>query len=374
MRIPYRTRRILQRLGIVFLILLMLFIVAWFCSVVFLERHVVYTREGAMLDMSVSANDIIGEVASPPVVSTDITIFYNEGDDAVNMSDELVQLDGYFIDINELKSNIAGVWDLLEPLNANTPIMIDLKGGYGSAYYSSTLPGIITSSEVSVASVDELIGYMNEKNFYTIARISAFRDYNYGLNHVSSGLMHVNGLGLWPDEGHCYWLDPTKEDTINWIVSIIKEIKNMGFDEVVLTDFRFPDTEMIKFTGDKDAALVEAAEKLIKECAEDDFAVSFAVTNYEFALPQGRTRMYLEKISATNVGMVASKVSEIVPDPLTQLVFIAETNDTRFNTYGALRPISTSTVLEAQKAAAAANQTATATDDDDGTASSGRYG
>ena len=368
MRIPYRTQRMLQRVGIVSAILFLMFIIAWFCSVVFLERHVVYTREGAMLDMSVSANDLIGEVARPPVGSTDISIFYNEGDDAINMSDELVQLDGYFIDIEDLKTNIAGSWDLLEPLKANTPIMIDLKGGYGSAYYSSTLPGIITSSEVSVASVDEMIGFMNEKNFYTIARISAFRDYNYGLTHVSSGLMHVNGKGLWPDEGHCYWLDPTKEDTINWIVSIIKEIKNMGFDEVVLTDFRFPDTDMIRFNGDKAEALVTAANQLIAKCADKDFAVSFEVPNSDFALPEGRTRMYLEKVAATNVGNVANKVAEVIPDPQLRLVFIAETNDTRFNDFGCLRPISTSTAMEAQKAAAA--QAAASQN----TSSGGRYG
>jgi len=353
MRLSYRTRRILQRVGIVSLILLMLFIIAWFCSVVFLERYVVYTRDGAMLDLSVSANDIIGEAATPHTGNTGITIYYNEGDDAINMSDELTQLNGYYIDIETLKTDIAGVWDLLEPLNSNTPIMIDLKGGYGSAYYSSTLPGIITSSEVSVAAVDELIGHMNDRNFYTIARISAFRDYNYGLNHVPAGLMHVNGKGLWPDEGHCYWLDPTKEETISWIVSIIKEIKNMGFDEVVLTDFRFPDSDKYRFNGDKDAALVEAATKLLAECGEKDFTVSFAVTNHEFALPEGRTRMYLEKVSATNVGAVAAKVAENVSDPEIRLVFIAETNDTRFNTYSAMRPIAVSTVLEAQKAAAA---------------------
>ena len=354
MRLTYRTRRMLKQAGIVSLILLMLFIIAWFCSVVFLERHVVYTREGAMLDMSVSANDLIGEVANPPVGSTNISIFYNEGDDAINMSDELTQLDGYFIDIEDLKTNIAGAWDLMEPLKANTPIMIDLKGGYGSAYYSSTLPGIITSSEVSVASVDEMIGFMNEKNFYTIARISAFRDYNFGLNNVSSGLMHVNGKGLWPDEGHCYWLDPTKETTINWLVSIIKEIKNMGFDEVVLTDFRFPDTDMIRFDGDKTEALGTAANQLVAKCADKDFAVSFEVPSHEFPQPEGRSRMYLEKIAATNVSMVAAKVEEFMTDPQLRLVFIAETNDTRFNAYGCLRPISTSTAMEAQKAAAEA--------------------
>ena len=100
MRLSYRTRRMLQRLGIVSLIFLLLFIIAWFCSVVFLQRYVVYTRQGALLDMKVSANDIIGEPANPPVGSTDITIFYNEGADAINLSDDLLKMDGYFIDIN----------------------------------------------------------------------------------------------------------------------------------------------------------------------------------------------------------------------------------------------------------------------------------
>ena len=370
MRIPSRTRRLLQRRGIVFLILLLMFIVAWVCSVIFLERHVVYTREGAMLDMSISANDLIGEVAKPPVGSTDISIFYNEGDDAISMSDELVQLDGYFIDIDDLKTNIAGCWDLLEPLKANTPIMIDLKGGYGSAYYSSTLPGIITSSEVSVASVDELIGYMNEKNFYTIARISAFRDYNYGLNHVPAGLMHVNGKGLWPDEGHCYWLDPTKEMTLEWIASIISEIKNMGFDEVVLTDFCFPKSDMVRLPTDQAAALANAANWLNQKCGGGKFAISFSVTDHDFVPPAGRTRMYLEKVPATNVGAVANKVSENLTDPEIRLVFMADTNDTRFNSYGVLRPLAVSPAIEAQKAAAAAAPTeATAA-----TTPGGRYG
>ena len=369
MRLSYRTKRRLRSLSILAAIGLMLFIIAWFCSVVFLERYVVYTRDGAMLDLSISANEIIGEKVTPPSGGTNISIFYNEGDDAINMSDELQQVDGYYIDINALKTNIAECWDLLEPLNANTPILIDLKGGYGSAYYSSTLPGIITSSEVSVASVDEMIGFMNEKNFYTIARISALRDYNYGLNHVSSGLMHVNGKGLWPDEGHCYWLDPTKDDTINWLTSIIKEIKNMGFDEVVLTDFRFPDTDMIRFNGDKTEALVTAANKLIAACADKDFAVSFEVPNYDFPMPEGRTRMYIQKVSATNVSMVATKVSEVMADPTIRLVFIAETNDTRFNAYGCMRPITSSTAMEAQKEAAASQAAA-----DNQTSGNGRYG
>lgn len=354
MNIPYRTRRLLQRLGIVALILLLLFVIAWFCSVVFLERYVVYTRDGAMLDLDVSANELIGEVALPPVGDVGISIFYNEGSDAMGNTGELQRLEGYYFDIDTLQNNLGASWDLLDPLSGGIPILVDLKGGYGSFYYTSTLPSALTSASVSVASVDEMIKEMNTKGFYTIARISAFRDYNFGLNNVSSGLMHVNRLGLWPDQGNCYWLDPTKETTINWVVSIIKELKNMGFDEVVLTDFRFPDSDQYIFTEDKDAALEAAAAAIAKEVLSDTFTLSFAVQNPAFNLPEGRTRLYLENVAATQVGAVAAQVT--MSDPETRLVFVAGTNDTRYSQYGVLRPIASSTVLESQKANAEKQQ------------------
>ena len=153
MKIPYRTRQRMARAGMILAIAAMLMIIAWFCSVIWLQRHVVYSRDGAKLDMELNANDIIGEVALPPAASPDsISIYYNEGENAIDASNALTQLDGYFIDGEDLQNNIAGVWTMLEPLKVSTPIMIDLKGGYGSFYYHSNLPGAIASASVSISS------------------------------------------------------------------------------------------------------------------------------------------------------------------------------------------------------------------------------
>ncbi len=348
MNIPYRTRRILQRIGVIFSILLLLFIIAWFCTVVWLERYIVYTRDGAVLDLNVSSNDLYGEVATPPISDSEISIYYNEGEDAIELGNELKQLEGYFIDIDDMKGDMGGVWDMLEPLSAGTPIMIDLKGGYGSFYYTTSLPGSITSATVSVASVDELIKEMQEKGFYLIARVSAFRDYEFGVKNVPSGLMHVNRLGLWPDEGGCYWLDPTDTAVLNRIASIVDELKALGFNEVVLTDFRFPDSDSYIYNGDKDAALASAANSLAQTCGGSEFTLSFSVDNAAFPLPEGRCRLYMENVDAKSVGAKASQAT--MENPQVRLVFVAETNDTRFSQYSVLRPITASQVLEAQKA------------------------
>ena len=225
--------------------------------------------------------------------------------------------------------------------------MIDLKGGYGSFFYSSNLSDAIHSASVSVASVDEMIKMMQQRGFYTIARISAFRDYNYGLNHVPNGLYMTNRKGLWADQGGCYWLNPTDSAVINWVASVVLELKALGFKEVVLTDFCFPNTDKILFNGDRDAAITDAAKKLMAMCGSDTFTLSFGTGNAAFPLPEGRTRIFLENVSATDVAAKAGQYQG--QEPEIYLVFVASTNDTRFNDYGVLRPISVADVLEAQK-------------------------
>ena len=68
----------------------------------------------------------------------------------------------------------------------------------------------------------------------------------------------------------------------------------------------------------------------------------------DFVLPEGRTRLYLSGVEAKEVGAKASQFT--FENPEVRLVFLADTNDTRFDAYGVLRPMEVSGVLEAQKA------------------------
>ena len=233
MKIPYRTRRTINRIGYISLALLTALIVFWFCWVIFAQRYVVYTRDGAVLDLSYSSNDLFGEVAVPPHADEEVSIYYNEGANSIELGNALTQLDGYYITIDDLTKNISGVWDDLKRLPMGSTVMIDLKGGYGSFYYGTHLSDGIRSQSVSTDSVDEMIKLMQERGFYTIARVSAFRDYNYGLNHVPNGLYMSNRKGLWADSGGCYWLNPADAGALNWVASVVLEVKALGFREVV---------------------------------------------------------------------------------------------------------------------------------------------
>ena len=335
MIIPYRPRQVFKRIALAALAVLLVLALIWSIWFIWLKRYVVYTSDGAKLDFSLGTFTQ-GQVAEEPPPGETVSIYYNEGDNLVQTSTELTQMTGYYIEIGAMQEDIEAVISQVRQLAAGTPVMVDVKNIYGSFYYSSNVSDQRASS-VDTQKMDELIKLLNTKDIYTIARLPALRDYYYGLHHVPDGLPLPGGY-LWMDDDSCYWLDPTKEGTLTYLVQIVTELKSLGFDEVVFYDFCFPDTESIIFNGDRDEALKQSAQTLVKTCTNDRFAVSFVASDAAFPLPEGRSRMYLENAAAADAANIAVQTG--LTDPDIRLVFLTENHDTRFDAFSVLRPLS----------------------------------
>ena len=335
MNIPYRTRRNLQRTGIVLLVVAIVAIAAWLCWFLWLERFVIYTRDqGAVLDMTMDPRVAEGELAVPPEKET-ISVYYNEGDNAINTSRELTQIIGYYADEAAL-ADMDAVSTYIQNLPTGTPVMLDVKDAKGNFFYSSKVCGDRKSS-IDPTAMDALIKKLDSKGMYLIARLPALRDFAFGLRSTENGLFVASGAYLWADDDYCYWLDPTKQGTVSYLVEIVTELKSLGFDEVVFDEFRFPDTDNLKFSGDKLEVLNNTAKTLVTTCATNNFAISFVSGVSGFALPEGRCRLYVTGAAATQVADIAANSG--VADNTINLVFLTEVHDTRFNDYSVLRPI-----------------------------------
>ena len=344
MTLTFRTRRRLKGLFIALLSLTMAFILAWLGWVVYLERYIIYTRDGVVLDLDLDLDQYDeGVVATPPDANETVPIFYNEGSNAQEMNAELTQLWGYYISFDALAKDINACRDQLALLPAGTPVMIELKSGYGKFHYSTSVPGAELSDSLNIAEVDSLIQDLRSRNLYLIAKVSAFRDRAYGLKNVPQGIYHVNKKGLWPDNNNCYWLNPTNPTVLSYISSIVQELKEMDFDEVLLADFSIPVSDKVYFKEDRTEALKNAANTIIESCGSEYFTISFGVTSSTFPLPEGRTRMYLSGVEAQNVGAVIAQSK--IENPEIHIVFLVDTNDTRYDAYGVMRPLSASEVL-----------------------------
>lgn len=344
MRLPnwnltFTAKRRLQRILLITAIVVMVMILVWFCWVIWLERYVIYSREGATINTKLPDRMAGGQVAAPPALDETIPIYINEGSDAINTNAELEKISGYYVDQDLLIENLQGVKDVIVKLPADTAVLLELKNIFGRFNYTSSLVDAEPASNIDTAAVDQLITEITSRNLYAVALVPAFRERSYVLARNAYFLKDKNGYG-WMDDQKCYWLDPTDTGALNWLIQIAEELRTLGFDEVVFTEFRFPSTDEIRFNADKNAAIQSAANKLVETCASSNFTVSFATNDTAFVLPEGgHSRLYLENVGAKDADAAAAKIQ--VPNPEAQLVFLATSTDTRYDKYSALRPVVT---------------------------------
>ena len=268
MRLPnwnltFTARRRLQRAGLITAIVVMLLILIWFCWVIWAERYVVYSREGATINLDLPERIGGGQVAAPPALDETIPIYINEGSDAINTSAELTQLSGYYVDQDVLIENVQSVKDAVATLPAGSAVLLELKNIYGRFNYTSQLTDAEMASNIDTAAVDDLIREITSRNLYAIALVPAFREHNFVFKRNDFFLQNSNNPYGWQDDQNCYWLDPTDSGSINWLIQITEELRTLGFDEVVFTEFRVPSSDRIRFSGDPAAAIQAAANKLV---------------------------------------------------------------------------------------------------------------
>ena len=336
MSIPYRTQQNLRRLAITLLTLLVVGVLVWGLWFLWLQRFVVYSRsEGAVLNFELPEELPPGEAAVEPEKGDPVEIYYNEGDDKLELDAQVAKLSGYFFERKQIYTDPAGAWERVQKLPTGTAVLMDMKNIKGQFYYSTDLgrPSITTAE---AEGVDQLIDNLASSGYYTIARVPGLRDREFGLKYTNYGLP-VSGGYLWMDSEGCYWLDPTKNGTIEYLTEIAEELRALGFREVVFEDYYFPDTERIIFKGDKKEALAKTAQTLVDNCATETFTVSF-VSDGSWTPPTGNSRIYYTEMS--NPAQITDLVKKLeLKDPPAQMVFLTANTDNRFDEYGVLRPI-----------------------------------
>lgn len=324
-----RLRKALRILGILCLIGLVL----WICWLIWLQRYVVFTRDGVTFDFDRSTLHLEHKEPGPQETeaTTAVEILFQ---DAPQETQDLSPLNGVYVDTDLLQAGpdtLAGQLSALEP---GTAVLLDVKSKFGNFYYTTSLSGATQSDTVDCAAMDRLIQTLQERGCYLIARLPAFRDSAFAQANPTAGLALSSGA-LWTDDEQCYWLDPASQAVTANLMQICRELQDTGFDEVVFTDFRIPDSGSIVYTAaaSKDEILRQAAQQLAS-CAGQGFTVSFTGSP-DFPLPAGQTRLYLENVAPEQAAATAEKTS--VSDARTQVVFLTTSRDTRFDEYGALR-------------------------------------
>lgn len=140
-----------------------------------------------------------------------------------------------------LLSTDATIWAEQDVSSFDTVAFV-AKDSAGKFYYPTTTDAVYGAVADTASDNGEYVTQLLAGESHTIAMLSVFSDPLYTSYYVTaSALMSNTGYG-YKDGDSKVWLDPGKDDAQQWVLSIVDELIAMGVDEIMLTEFHYPQT------------------------------------------------------------------------------------------------------------------------------------
>ena len=150
-------------------------------------------------------------------------------------------------DITEEKLN-----EYAQRLSRGNALVLEMKPRSGQLKWESftwMAQSYLTGAQPSEsAMVTRMVRALKEKNIYLVAQISCCIDNLLASRTTTVNLCNELGISFRTDDGS--WLDPYNTEVRDYVVGMVRELYDMGFDEVVLADVRHPAPITVESTGE----------------------------------------------------------------------------------------------------------------------------
>ena len=319
----FRQKLILKRALIALAILIALVIVALFVGYTYLGRYVVYTEDGAYFsfnhrESAVSEYEALTETPVDPVLVTGESIY--EADftgETIEEALDASEVYGIMVDYETLSSGVG-----LSSIEFT-------ESGYNTLVLEMRVSG---SEILKTAPVLQLMDRAKASGLKLIAKMSCLDDSEYALANLTHALP-IAGGALWIGEGGSYWLDPSNESVQDYLLGMIEELIDMGFDEILLDTFYFPESQSIVYnTGTYTRAeLLTQAYDHMAAVVKNRCILGIYISN---AAEMTHQAMYNAEHVYAYFASGASLKTYTENHPGVYLVFVTDSHDTRFEDYG----------------------------------------
>ena len=156
-------------------------------------------------------------------------------------------------------------------------VILPMKTADGALGYVSALP---LAADAGASSGDpdrnEALRALNDTpGLYTVAQVSCLRD--SALVREEPGLSLHRVSGSWLDESRQGWLDPAQPQVQSYLIGLCRELAQLGFDEILLTDCGFPtqgDLDSLRAVEEKEETLETFCRQLQGALADTPVTLS----------------------------------------------------------------------------------------------------
>lgn len=132
---------------------------------------------------------------------------------------------------------------------------VEMKGFNGTFQYTSRYAAskALADGAVSQTQVTEALSAAGEETRLT-AVVGCFHDSFHAFSDMAGAGICQSGGYIWYDNLRSHWMDPAKEGTRTYMAQVAQECVDMGFTEILLTDFGYPtadngDLSQIDYSG-----------------------------------------------------------------------------------------------------------------------------
>lgn len=182
---------------------------------------------------------------------------------------------------------------------------VRLKAANGAVYFESANA---VSGAVQVAGepgeTAAVLGLItSEEGLHTIAVMSCLQDFKAANANVEGrGLKNTGGY-IFYDGNNSLWLDPAKPAAREYVCALAREIAELGFDELLLTDFSYPTVGKInKINYNTDVPLADNLDLLLGE-------LGTALESYDILLSVEVPEAVITEGSDTTAGLELSRLA-----------------------------------------------------------------
>lgn len=201
-------------------------------------------------------------------------------------------------------------------------VIVDLKDGEGNLNVQISTPVLDTTSIHTVFSDEfpDAVQQLKSAGIRVIGRISSFHDNAAPRTNNSLSCWYGAADTNWLDANNDRWLDPTDPQAVQYLCDIAAKGVEIGCDEILLKDFRFPSgaTDLIAFDSSAEWTTV----------IQEDFA---KVKQAAGAVPVG---LYIDS-SVDDCKDVGQDLEQLYPDAyriVATLSTVGEENDSTVQT------------------------------------------
>lgn len=157
-------------------------------------------------------------------------------------------------------------------------VILPMKTADGALGYVSALP---LAADAGASSGDpdrnEALRALNDTpSLYTVAQVSCLRDSALVREEPGLSLHRVSG-SPWLDESRQGWLDPAQPQVQSYLIGLCRELAQLGFDEILLTDCGFPtqgDLDSLRAVEEKEETLETFCRQLQGALADTPVTLS----------------------------------------------------------------------------------------------------